>query len=263
MNEVIEKIITDIEIHKGRKYCANIHQTLRDDGYVPSICNFVRSVRPEKVTKLIAYIRQLEKQVADYEQLKQRLDAANCILSEFRKIGDLMLAQDNRCTDQPMFIVFEKVEVVSHEDYDHDRICWIYDGVDCDERTSKRLEALHQGGRDCGEYQRVAVKDIGKFVTACFTEQGCKEYLAANGHNLRLPFICAAGSFRNSEYQSIRNALIAIAKTPATSSALAEQQAIGADACVRALATSDDDDFTDAPNICAMVAFRLRNGEAV
>ncbi len=60
MKEIIEKIITDIEIHKDRKYCANIHQTLRDDGYVPSICNFIRSVRPVKITKLIAYIRDLE-----------------------------------------------------------------------------------------------------------------------------------------------------------------------------------------------------------
>lgn len=156
---------------------------------------------------------------------KQQLDAANCTLSEFKKVGDLILSQDNRCTDQPMFIVFEKVEVVSHEDYDHDRICWIYDSVDCDERTSKRLEALHQGGRDCGEYQRVAVKDIDQFVTACFTEQGCKDYLAANGHNLRRPFIYAAGSFRNSEYQSIRKALKAIAETPNVTAALAEVEA--------------------------------------
>ncbi|MEX2986859.1 hypothetical protein [Serratia fonticola] len=156
---------------------------------------------------------------------KQQLDAANCILSEFKKVGDLMLAQDNRCTDQPMFVVFEKVEVVSHEDYDHDRICWIYDSVDCGERTSKRLEALHQGGRDCGEYQRVAVKDTDRFVTACFTEQGCKDYLAVNGHNLRRPFIYAAGSFRNSEYQSIRNAFMAIAKNPNVTEALAEVEA--------------------------------------
>jgi len=44
----------------------------------------------------------------------------------------------------------------------------------------------------------------------------------------------------------------------ATDAVLAEIRAQGAEACVSALVKSDDDDFTDAPNICAMVAFQLR-----
>lgn len=47
---------------------------------------------------------------------------------------------------------------------------------------------------------------------------------------------------------------------PATDSFYAGIKADGAEACVRALVTSDDDDFTDAPNICAMVAYQLRDG---
>lgn len=54
-------------------------------------------------------------------------------------------------------------------------------------------------------------------------------------------------------------------ETPATDAALAairaDAMAEGADACVRALVTSDDDDFTDAPNICAMVARQLREAK--
>lgn len=49
-------------------------------------------------------------------------------------------------------------------------------------------------------------------------------------------------------------------KTPATDAFLAEVRAQGADECVRQLVTSDDDDFSDAPNICAMVAHQLRKG---
>ncbi|MCM7687639.1 hypothetical protein M8S61_08285 [Enterobacter asburiae] len=48
--------------------------------------------------------------------------------------------------------------------------------------------------------------------------------------------------------------------TPATDAVLAEVRAQGADECVRKLVTSDDDDFSDAPNICAMVAYQLRKG---
>ncbi|RYM47269.1 hypothetical protein BSQ97_25045, partial [Serratia proteamaculans] len=54
-------------------------------------------------------------------------------------------------------------------------------------------------------------------------------------------------------------------ETPATDAAIAairaDAMAEGAEACVRALVTSDDDDFTDAPNICAMVAFQLREAK--
>ncbi|EOZ9104368.1 hypothetical protein [Enterobacter hormaechei] len=49
-------------------------------------------------------------------------------------------------------------------------------------------------------------------------------------------------------------------ETPATDAFLAEVRAQGADDCVRQLVTSDDDDFSDAPNICAMVAHQLRKG---
>ena len=49
-------------------------------------------------------------------------------------------------------------------------------------------------------------------------------------------------------------------ETPATDRIYAGIKADGAEACVRALVTSDDDDFTDAPNICAEVARSLREG---
>ncbi|MBC4256652.1 hypothetical protein H8M44_12395 [Klebsiella pneumoniae] len=49
-------------------------------------------------------------------------------------------------------------------------------------------------------------------------------------------------------------------ETPVTDRIVARIKAEGAEACVRALVTSDDDDFTDAPNICAMVAYQLRDG---
>lgn len=50
-------------------------------------------------------------------------------------------------------------------------------------------------------------------------------------------------------------------KTPVTDRIVAGIKAEGAEACVRALVTADEtDDFVDAPNICAMVAFQLREG---
>lgn len=51
-------------------------------------------------------------------------------------------------------------------------------------------------------------------------------------------------------------------ETPDTDAFLAEVRAQGADECVRKLVISDDDDFSDAPNVCAMVAHQLRQGGA-
>lgn len=55
-------------------------------------------------------------------------------------------------------------------------------------------------------------------------------------------------------------ALLPNIETPATDRIVAGIKAEGAEACVRALVSSDDDDFTDAPNICAEVARSLREG---
>ncbi|EOU7243499.1 TPA: ead/Ea22-like family protein, partial [Escherichia coli] len=125
----------------------------------------------------------------------------------FGIIGENIRTQDNRITSDPMFCVYQKCEIVVDADYDYDRIVWVdEDGNEANKRQSRRLELLHENFREPPEkWRRVAVKDIDEFVTCCFTEQGCKDYLAANGHNLRLPFIYVKSGFRNAEYIGIRN----------------------------------------------------------
>ncbi|HAV8108929.1 TPA: ead/Ea22-like family protein [Escherichia coli] len=130
----------------------------------------------------------------------------------FGIIGENIRTQDNRITSDPMFCVYQKREIVVDADYDHDRIVWVdEDGNEANKRHSRRLELLHENFREPPEkWRRVAVKDIDEFVTCCFTEQGCKDYLAVNGHNLRLPFIYVKSGFRNAEYIGIRNWLAGI-----------------------------------------------------
>ncbi|EFO4518680.1 ead/Ea22-like family protein [Escherichia coli] len=130
----------------------------------------------------------------------------------FGIIGENIRTQDNRITSDPMFCVYQKREIVVDADYDYDRIFWVdEDGNEANKLQSRRLELLHENFREPPEkWRRVAVKDIDEFVTCCFTEQGCKDYLAANGHNLRLPFIYVKSGFRNAEYIGIRNWLAGI-----------------------------------------------------
>jgi hypothetical protein len=147
--------------------------------------------------------------MAERDQLKAKLE-------ELESIGALINSQDNRCTDQPMFAVMEKRGMITLDTHNHDRIEWVEtesgDYCEADETKARRLEALHQGHRDTPGWERYAIKDVDVFVTACFTEQGCKDFLAREGHNHRKPFIYASGSYRNSEYQSVRNWLKSLPK---------------------------------------------------
>ena len=129
---------------------------------------------------------------------------------ELYTIGELIRTQDNRITDQPMFVVFQKREIIGSDEHSPSRICWVWDGEEVSELRAKRLEALYQDGRDTRGYDRYAMQEVDEFVTACFTEHGCKDYLRQNGHNLRQPYIYACGSFRNNEYQLVRNWLAGI-----------------------------------------------------
>lgn len=146
--------------------------------------------------------------------------------SELSAIGELIRTQDNRITDQPFFAVMTKREIVASEDHDCDRICWVENQsgnyVEATETQHRRLEAIYQAKYEVRDgWDRYAMKEIDVFVTGCFTEQGCKDYINKNGHNLNKPFICAFGSYRNDEYQTVRKFIMQMPETPATSAALA------------------------------------------
>ncbi len=146
--------------------------------------------------------------------------------SELSAIGELIRTQDNRITDQPFFAVMTKREIVASEDHDCDRICWVEnqsgDYVEATETQHRRLEAIYQAKYEVRDgWDRYAMKEIDVFVTGCFTEQGCKDYINKNGHNLNKPFIYAFGSYRNDEYQMVRKFIMQIPETPATDAALA------------------------------------------
>ena len=141
--------------------------------------------------------------------------------TSFTVIGENIRSQNNRCTADPIFCVFEKVPTPAAEGYNHTRIEW-YDS-DHDRDTTPlqaaRLEALFDGGRcDDNDYKcwrRLAMHDVDTFVTACFTFKGCEDYLAQNGHNLRQPFVYVTSAYRNDEYKAVREWMMQLAAAPA------------------------------------------------
>lgn len=156
---------------------------------------------------VLALVEALEKAQQRITQLESRTVK---LPDELYTIGELIRTQDNRITDQPIFVVFQKREIIGSDEHSPSRICWVWDGEEVSELRAKRLEALYQDGRDTRGYDRYAMQEVDEFVTACFTEHGCKDYLRQNGHNLRQPYIYACGSFRNNEFQLVRNWLAGI-----------------------------------------------------
>ncbi|HHI3922237.1 TPA: ead/Ea22-like family protein [Klebsiella pneumoniae] len=200
------------------------------------VCEHISKRRPHDAeyialanpANILALVEALEKAQTERDEFRNRLKLERSILEDADKriaelesrtvklspelytIGDLIRTQDNRITDQPMFVVFQKSEIIGSDEHSPSRICWVWDGEEVSELRAKRLEALYQDGRDTRGYDRYAMQEVDEFVTACFTEHGCKDYLRQNGHNLRLPYIYACGSFRNNEYQLVRNWLAGI-----------------------------------------------------
>ncbi|WP_426237410.1 hypothetical protein [Pseudomonas sp. TWP3-2] len=168
----------------------------------------------ERLRAELAELRKWEQLIRENSPLVQRMEAAEqerdilrAQLAVPAETGRLINSQDNRGTDQPLFAVMEKRGMVTLDTHDHDRIEWYHSdsGTTADERTIQRLEKIQASGREVKGWERYAVKDIDVFVTACFTEQGCKDFLARDGHNHTKPYIYAFGSYRNGEYQSLRN----------------------------------------------------------
>lgn len=128
------------------------------------------------------------------------------IPESFKTISENIRTQNNRATSHPLFAVMQKREIVVDGDYDHDRFVWVdEEGQEATDHQKRRLDLFIKNFREPPrQWRHLAVKEINEFVTACFTEQGCKDYLNANGHNLRYPFIYVFSAYRNAEFIAIR-----------------------------------------------------------
>lgn len=127
-------------------------------------------------------------------------------------IANNICTQDNRITDQPIFVVEKSVMIITDPDYGYDAEEWIntesgdYEKAEDDQVIV--LNKMKSNGDDTAEWKKFYLKEVWEFVTACFTEQGCKDYLALNGHDIGKSRIYAYGSYRNNEYQTVRDFLI-------------------------------------------------------
>lgn len=130
-----------------------------------------------------------------------------------RELGQKIRAQDNRATSSPLFIVQERKRIYGVDpDYTDDYV-WCYDigGEVLDDEVTSLLDKLEAAISDIPDgYEKVGCIDTWEFVTACFTEKACEDYIRANRHNLEEPRIYTDSANRNNEYNMVRDYLISL-----------------------------------------------------
>ena len=135
-----------------------------------------------------------------------------------------ILTQNNLCTADPVYVVYQKRQIVVPSGYSDNYV--MRNIRDCEaEMDAKEFEDL-QIRQNLGEevfdpydnkfneydWEEEWYSEIDRFCTACFTRAGAEDYIRANGHNLREPFIFVESGHRNKEWQDIRAGLIKLAK---------------------------------------------------
>lgn len=129
------------------------------------------------------------------------------------EISNLLRTQDNRCTDSPIFIVEEQHRTYGFDTAYSDKVVWLNGPNDNAEATPEehaKLEAgWNEGDGEPQDWTRTGYQDTWHFVTACFTEAGCNDYIKRNGHNHRGKLrTYAASSYRNEEWRAVRSFLM-------------------------------------------------------
>ena len=136
--------------------------------------------------------------------------------------------QDNRFTDNPLFVVCSKREYPTSYDYSYDRsyyhdsdgevaetkedlIKYLIEDESIYEQEKIRNKLLNFDDHDFERYisetysiNPCYVFEVTQFEQAFLTEKGAEEYLRSNGHNLRKPFIYVVSMYRNIEMQNVR-----------------------------------------------------------
>lgn len=129
------------------------------------------------------------------------------------QIGELLRTQDNRITSDPLFVVEKKVVVTGFDSDYADFFQWVdfeNDYYEADEEQAKRLDEmlLNEPESIPAGWEKVGCRIHWQFVTCCLTEQGCKDFLKINGHNVGESRIYAYSGWRNYEWQHVRKAFL-------------------------------------------------------
>jgi hypothetical protein len=130
--------------------------------------------------------------------------------SEIVAIIERLHTQDNRITADPLFAVQQKRRIYGVDPERCDAVVWLDETGDYREADAEEHALFEKAETAPDGWYRTGYIDQWEFVTGCFTEQGCKDFIACNGHNLKEPRIYAYGAYRNAEFIALRKWLMSL-----------------------------------------------------
>ena len=133
-------------------------------------------------------------------------------MSFLQELGEEVILQSDRCTAHPMFVVQErKLDYGYDPDYADD-YHWLNAANEyeiADPVLSRHLDNLYQAsGNTPRDWQKTYYRERWEFVTACFSEKGCEEFINVDGHNHGELRIYATSAHRNMEFRKLRDFLM-------------------------------------------------------
>lgn len=128
------------------------------------------------------------------------------------EISERLVMQDNMGTQDPIFVVERKVFDYGYDEYYAEGYSWF--GYDiADPARHSELDRIYDNDENdplLYGWKKVYYKIRWEFVTACLTEQGCRDFLKANGHNIDYETrIYAYSGHHNQEWIILRGAFSA------------------------------------------------------
>lgn len=135
-----------------------------------------------------------------------------------RAIGANLRTQDNRITENPIFMVERKVTDTGYDPIycDDDVLFWHCDGFAVrrgDEEFDGLMEREDNGDLP-EEYSYSGFKERWEPVQPFFTEEAANRYVKSNKHNLGECRVFVHGGYRNDEWAVIRKLLLTITEAP-------------------------------------------------
>lgn len=118
--------------------------------------------------------------------------------------------QDNRITDLPIFLVQQKRRIWTEDD--SEGYVWMNEDFDeAGDDKVRELDELDESGAEIPKgYFKAHYVHVWETSQPFLTEQGAKDYIAINGHNLKESRIYVDSGWRNEEWRMVRDFLMTL-----------------------------------------------------
>lgn len=116
-------------------------------------------------------------------------------------------------TSHPIFLVHKRDRIYGFDSEYSSNYVWFRTDGDCgydeaDERTTKRLDALYEDGRDIKNWERIYYIDRWEYVNAHFTKEGALDFIKRKQHDYDELRVYVDSQYLCHEFNSIISALI-------------------------------------------------------